>query len=89
MENSARRECYACQKWGHLAYECYRNKGKQMKEDEAQMAQGDSDDSDSNHVLLKMTTSDCAKYDFWYLDTRCSNHMTRNKGWLVNLDKKS
>ncbi|RDX87962.1 hypothetical protein CR513_30502, partial [Mucuna pruriens] len=49
--------------------ECYSNKRKQKKEDEAQMAQGDSDDSDSNHVLLMVTTSDCAKSDFWYLDT--------------------
>ncbi|RDY01197.1 hypothetical protein CR513_15500, partial [Mucuna pruriens] len=65
----------ACKKWGHFAYECYSNKGKQ-KEDEAQMAQGDSDNSDSDHVLLM------------YLDIGCSNHMTRHKGWFVNLDEK-
>ncbi|RDY06156.1 hypothetical protein CR513_09902, partial [Mucuna pruriens] len=63
------------------------NKGKQKKEDEAQMAQGDSDDSDSNHVLLMVTTSDYAKSDFWYLDIGCSNHMNGNKGWFVNLDE--
>ncbi|RDY14473.1 hypothetical protein CR513_00462, partial [Mucuna pruriens] len=78
---------YACQKWGHFTDECYSNKGKQKYEDEAQMAQGDSDDSDSNHVLLMVTTLDCAKSNFWYLDTGCSNHMTGNKGWFVNLDE--
>ncbi|RDX95470.1 hypothetical protein CR513_22009, partial [Mucuna pruriens] len=79
-------QCYACQKWGHFADECYSNKGKQKKENEAQMAQGDSDDLD--HVLLMVTTSDCAKSDFWYLDIVCSNHMIGNKGWFVNLDEK-
>ncbi|RDX96502.1 hypothetical protein CR513_20828, partial [Mucuna pruriens] len=80
-------KCYACQKWGHFADECYSNKGKQKNEDEAQMAQDDSDDSDLDLVLLMVTTSDCAKSDFWYLDTQCSNHMTGNKGWFVNLDE--
>ncbi|RDX82264.1 hypothetical protein CR513_36968, partial [Mucuna pruriens] len=37
---------------GHFANECYNNKGKQKKEDETQMTQGDSDDSDSDHALL-------------------------------------
>ncbi|RDX62077.1 hypothetical protein CR513_59624, partial [Mucuna pruriens] len=75
-------QCFACQKWGHFVDECYNNKGKQKKEDEAQMAQGDSDDSnsDSDHVLLMMTTSNYAKSDFWYLDTGCSNYKSGNKG---------
>ncbi|RDY01333.1 hypothetical protein CR513_15347, partial [Mucuna pruriens] len=64
------------------------NKGKQ-KEDEAQMVQGGGDDLDSDHVLLMVTTSDCAKSDFSYLGTGCSNHMTGNKRWFVNLDEKS
>ncbi|RDX90901.1 hypothetical protein CR513_27191, partial [Mucuna pruriens] len=68
--------------------ECYSNKGKQKKEVEAQMAQGDSDDLDSDHVLLMVTTLDCVKFDFWYFDTGCSNHMTWNKEWFVNLDGK-
>ncbi|RDX70184.1 hypothetical protein CR513_50599, partial [Mucuna pruriens] len=73
---------------GVTLHECYNNKGNQKKEDEAQMAQGDSDDSNSNHVLLLVTTLDCAKSNFWYLDTRCSNHMIGNKGWFVNLDER-
>ncbi|RDX93965.1 hypothetical protein CR513_23713, partial [Mucuna pruriens] len=61
---------------GHFANECYSNKEKQKKEDEAQMAQSDSDDFDSDHVLLM------------YLVTRYSNHMTGDKRWFVNLDEK-
>ncbi|RDY00662.1 Copia protein, partial [Mucuna pruriens] len=45
--------------YGHFANECYNNKGKQKKESEAQMAQGDSDDPDSDHVK---PTKEVAKY---------------------------
>ncbi|RDX94845.1 hypothetical protein CR513_22735, partial [Mucuna pruriens] len=72
-------QCYACQKWGHFADECYSNKGKQKKENEAQMAQGDYDYSDSDHVLLMVTT---------YQIVLIFGHWM-NKGWFVNLDEKA
>lgn len=63
------------------------NKGRQEKEDEAQLAQDDGGDSDSDQVLLMVTTSDCDNSDNWYLDIGCSNHMTGNKEWFVSLDE--
>lgn len=27
------------------------------------------------------------KYNVWYLDTMCSNHMTSNKTWFIKLDE--
>ena len=30
--------------------------------------------------------SDKRGSEFWYLDTGCSNHMTGNKHWVMNLD---
>ncbi|RDX77233.1 hypothetical protein CR513_42676, partial [Mucuna pruriens] len=83
VENSARRECYACKKWGHFAYECYNNKGKQKKKDESQMHKVIVMIRILDHVLLMVTISDCAKFDLWYLDIRCSNHMTKNKGTIT------
>jgi len=44
-----------------------------MKENKAQMTQGDSDDFDSNHVLLMVTTSKCIKSNYYYLDIGCLN----------------
>lgn len=56
-------KCYACGKRGHFIDECYNNKGKHVKDDEAQMAYDESDDSDSDNVLLVVTTSETVKYD--------------------------
>ncbi|RDX86565.1 hypothetical protein CR513_32089, partial [Mucuna pruriens] len=63
---------------------CYSNKGKQKKKVEAQMAQGDSDDLYSDHVLLMVITSDYAKSDFWHLDTR-SLGLQKKKGMVHGL----
>ena len=47
------------------------------------------DDSDSNKVLLIATTnSEEDSVNLWYLDTICSNHMTRHREWFVNIDDK-
>ncbi|XP_073223433.1 uncharacterized protein [Cicer arietinum] len=63
-------------------------KGKvKRKEDEALMAQ--EDDSNSDNVLLMATTkSDDERYELWYLDTGCSNHMTSHKEWFVSINEK-
>lgn len=82
-------QCYNCQKWGHFQDECkFPSKDRRSRDDdEAPLAQDDSD-SDSGSVLL-MTTADAdppMTSDSWYLDIRCSNHMTCRKEWLTNLD---
>eukprot|EP00256_Glycine_max_P066599 XP_025981194.1 uncharacterized protein LOC112999352 [Glycine max] len=66
--------------------EC-RNKRVSRNADEAQLAQ--DEDSDFDKVLLMATTN--SKEDnvnLWYLDTGCSNHMTRHREWFVNIDDK-
>ncbi|XP_027187075.1 uncharacterized protein [Cicer arietinum] len=66
--------------------EC-RSKKVQRVGGEAQLAQADS--SDSDEVLLMASTSmedDCP--GLWYLDTWCSNHMTRHKEWFVSINDK-
>lgn len=46
------------------------------------------DDLDSNPVLLMVTTVEGnSPVEAMYLDTGCSNHMTCNLNWLVNLDE--
>jgi len=50
------------------------------------MAQEEGNGSDSDQVLLMATT--CSEEDSmsWYLDTGCSNHMTGNRNWLIDLN---
>jgi len=66
-------QCYNCDRWGHFADECYAKKDSQV--DEANLAKGD--DEENELVMLMVTTADeMCTIDEWYLDTRCSTHMT-------------
>ncbi|GAU44851.1 hypothetical protein TSUD_112250 [Trifolium subterraneum] len=56
---------------------------KDSKRDEAQLAHSDSDDA----MLMATTKMSEDKANVWYLDTGCSNHMTGNKDWFINLDE--
>ncbi|XP_027927468.1 uncharacterized protein LOC114184355 [Vigna unguiculata] len=58
---------------------------KNKKGDEAHLAQDESD-SESDHVLLMVTTNSEEDESCWYLYTGCSNHMTRRREWLIDLD---
>ncbi|XP_017438160.1 uncharacterized protein LOC108344205 [Vigna angularis] len=61
-------------------------KGKPKRETkiEAHVAQ---DESDEEPVVLMVTMNEEGFVDEnWFLDTRCSNHMTEHKNWISNLD---
>ncbi|RDX93140.1 hypothetical protein CR513_24641, partial [Mucuna pruriens] len=58
---------------------------KDKKNDQAHLAQ-EEDVSDSDQVLLMVTTSSKEDCSSWYLDTGCSNHMTGNRDWLVDFN---
>lgn len=78
---------------GHLSYKCYYNKGRSLKKDQSKEAHLAKKESDVEQLILMVTTS--PDYDetlshvkqSWYLDSRCSNHMTCNRVWMVNIDK--
>jgi len=87
--NRKKIQCYVCQKFGHYSYECWHNhsQNKRGKKDvEAHLAH-EGENTNSDQVLLMVTTTNDGGGDkAWYLDTGCSNHMTGNKDWLVDLD---
>lgn len=73
-------QCFNCEKWGHYVDECWHKKGKQNRNhgEEANVAQ--KGDSNSDHVILMVTTSGGEHHsNFWFLDTCCLNYMTSHK----------
>ena len=52
--------------------------------------QNESESGSDMEAVVLMTTicnfSSNVDAETWYLDTGCSNHMTCNLNWLVNLD---
>ncbi|WVZ06543.1 hypothetical protein V8G54_019889 [Vigna mungo] len=86
-------ECFTCHKMGHFSYECWFNKGRSLKKDHNKDAHLAKEESDTEPVILMVTTSP-ANYEStshvkpsWYLDLGCSNHMTCNREWMVNIDE--
>jgi len=86
--NSRRKhiQCWYCKEWGHFATQCKVRKTQKVRDDQAQLTQ--ESNSEDDQVLLMVTNdSDKAANNEWYLDTGCSNHMTRRKDWLIDLDE--
>ncbi|XP_019416446.1 PREDICTED: uncharacterized protein LOC109327744 [Lupinus angustifolius] len=75
-------ECFSCHKLGHYSYEYPNGEGKQTKNhEEVYVVQ---EDSDSELLNLMVTTStESSHTELWYMDSGCSNHMTRHKEWLT------
>lgn len=69
-------ECYKCHKLGHFKYEC------PSWERNANYAELDED------MLLMVHISQFKGEDeqVWFLDFGCSNHMSGNKNWFIDLD---
>nr|KYP39567.1 Retrovirus-related Pol polyprotein from transposon TNT 1-94 [Cajanus cajan] len=80
-------QCYNCNKYGHYAADCWSKGNSSNREEEANVAQ--KEDSE-DEVLLMVTTTEPEKIygESWYLDTGCSNHMSFQKSWFIELNEK-
>ncbi|CAM8934117.1 unnamed protein product [Rhodiola kirilowii] len=77
--DKSRVQCYQCQKFGHLKFECREN--ERVEQAYASVAH-------DNMVLGGKTKDTCGGYtDVWYLDSGCSNHMSGRKELLSHLDE--
>ncbi|XP_027915852.1 uncharacterized protein LOC114175269 [Vigna unguiculata] len=77
-------QCCNCGKCGHFPYECWSIKGSKVSEEVHIVEEEGS--SSSEHVMLMATIEPDSEDNNWYVDTGCSNHMTRHKEWIVDLD---
>ncbi|GJW60541.1 retrovirus-related pol polyprotein from transposon TNT 1-94 [Tanacetum coccineum] len=93
-------ECYNCHKLGHFRYECpdleKRANYVETNEDEEFLLMScveldtDKDDDLLFEEALLMSQEELQqtkKEDVWFLDSGCSNHMTGNKEWFVELEE--
>lgn len=61
-------ECFKCHKYGHFQYEC---PGWDKNVNYAEF-------DDEMVLMAHAEMDDCVKEGMWFLDSGCSNHMTRN-----------
>ncbi|WVY89239.1 hypothetical protein V8G54_034753 [Vigna mungo] len=90
-EEKKNMECFVCHKKGHLSYECWFNKNAQDKKGhnkEAHVVEEEESESERMVLMVATNTEDTrTAQNIWYVDSGCSNHMTYNRSWMMNLDE--
>jgi hypothetical protein len=89
-------QCHYCKKYGHYAYECRKRQYNQNKQGQDQSNNTNTPSSPMFMVHTEempiISPVECnvaqeSPCDIWYLDSGCSNHMTRNLELFSSLDK--
>jgi len=75
--NKATIECFKCHKLGHFQYEC---------PDWEKQANYVEFDEEEEILLMAREEQHAQEEERWYFDSGCSNHMTGNKAWFLNLE---
>ena len=75
-------QCHYCKKFGHFASEC-RKKQEEIEKNGANYL--DVFDKNSRSLFITCNVSQESSSDIRFLDSGCSNHMTRNKDLFTSL----
>ena len=70
-------QCYRCKKYGHIARDCEEKEQANFHEEKSS--------SESLFVAYLAANVDISS-ETWYLDSGCSNHMTGNRDYFVEID---
>jgi len=77
--NRAAVQCFRCGKQGHYQFEC--------TSDEKKVNYAEFDEEEELLLMAHVDVSNTKESGIWFLDSRCSNHMTGEKSWFVDLDE--
>jgi len=77
--NKALVECFKCHKLGHFQYEC--------PDWEKRANYAELDEEEELLLMSYVELHNSKREVVWFLDSGCSNHMTGNKQWFVELDE--
>ncbi|XP_019455152.1 PREDICTED: uncharacterized protein LOC109356282 [Lupinus angustifolius] len=71
---------------GHYSYECSVEKGKQKNLHDKEAFTTHEDPEAEPLTLMVTNSAEDVHLESWYLDSRCSNHMTSHKEWFIDFD---
>eukprot|EP00253_Pinus_taeda_P019317 PITA_19317 len=77
-------QCYYCKKYGNYANDCRKKQHDMSNRPNANVTR---ENISQDNVLLSCNMSETNSEDTWFLDSRCSNHMTGNIALFSNLDQ--
>jgi len=80
--NKALIECFHCHKLGHYQYECP-EAGKRVYYASSETTA----EVEEEVLLVAYEGTQTVQKEDWFLDSGCSNHMTGNKMWFVDLEE--
>ncbi|XP_019455666.1 PREDICTED: uncharacterized protein LOC109356652 [Lupinus angustifolius] len=85
-------KCFNCDNIEHFSNECQvsssQNENRGKHHNEAYLVKKESDEcQDDEPVWLMMEINNGpSSNDKWYIESKCSNHVTGNRNWLINFD---
>lgn len=77
--NRAAIQCFRCGKQGYYQFEC--------TSDENRANYVEFDEEEELLLMAHVDVSNTEERGIWFLDSGCSNHMTGDKFWFVDLDE--
>ena len=72
-------ECYKCHKLGHFQFEC--------PEWERKAHYAELEEEEEMLLMTHVELNHASREEVWFLDSGCSNHMTGNRLWFIDIDE--
>jgi hypothetical protein len=79
-------QCHYCNKFGHFASECRRKQYDMNKQKAHFTNENQPNNGEENTILITCNAAQESSKEVWFLDSGCSNHMSRSKEMFATMD---